>query len=493
MRIVRTLIVSQSKHRKHALAALLILATTALMVCAQIAKHSAAYLTYKEAQPVLEALDEILPPELKGKNPDELAKAWPAWITRRDAEIRARLALGDEDSLVNFLLFGTSYTTQPRITSNEIVEIAQAENRPSATSPTTLAASKLLHARVEDLIQGLVSPRANERLLFARRLIEGKGQDPRTASGRGRLREYLLASVARVLNEQATYARALAAARQLGDPTEEFAERSRLYRSRGLSSDTSLMPNYALEESLKAMRTRRLIEAGSVQRVAIVGPGLDFTDKHDGYDFYPQQTIQPFAIIDTLLRLGLARPDQLQVTTFDLSPRVNDHLERAKLRALNGTGYVVQLPRDPQSDWKPPAIQYWANFGSSIGSPVTPIASPSTLSGLKVRAVQIRPNIASRITPEDLNIVLQRPELPDTKRFDLIIATNILVYYDVFEQSLALLNVERMLRPGGFLLSNNALVELPFSRVHSVDYLTVVYSDRPDDGDHIIWYQRSPD
>ena len=26
----------------------------------------------------------------------------------------------------------------------------------------------------------------------------------------------------------------------------------------------------------------------------------------------------------------------------------------------------------------------------------------------------------------------------------------------------------------------------------SVDYLTVVYSDRPDDGDHIVWYQRSP-
>lgn len=482
------------RHYKRSLAGFSVLSILALSLFAQTSKPRAVYLSYSEARPVLETLEEVLPVELKNKNSSELAAAWPTWITRHDAEIRARLALGDEDSLVNLLLFGTSYTTQPRISSNEIVEIAQAANRPSATPPaTTLAASKLLHARVDDLIQGLVLPRANERLLFARRFVEGKGQDPRTASGRGRLREYLLARVARVLNEQATYARALGAARLLGDPTEEFAERSRLYRNRGLSSDTSLMPNFALEESLKAMRTRRLIEAGSVQRVAIVGPGLDFTDKHDGYDFYPQQTIQPFAIIDTLLRLGLARPDQLQVTTFDLSPRVNDHLERAKQRALNGTGYVVQLPRDPQSDWKPSAIQYWANFGSSIGSPVTPIASPATLSGLKVRAVQIRPNIASRITPEDLNIVLQRPELPDTKRFDLIIATNILVYYDVFEQSLALLNVERMLRPAGFLLSNNALVELPFSRVHSVDYLTVVYSDRPDDGDHIIWYQRLPD
>ncbi len=253
------------------------------------------------------------------------------------------------------------------------------------------------------------------------------------------------------------------------------------------------MPNFGLEESLKAMRDRRLMAAGSVHRVAVVGPGLDFTDKQEGYDFYPQQTIQPFAIIDTLLRLGLARPDALQVTTFDLSPRVNDHLERAKQQAQRGASYVVQLPLDPEAHWKTEATRYWEQFGAEIGRAVTPVAIPSNVSGLKVRAVQIRPAFVSRITAEDLNIVLQRPNLAPAERFDLIIATNIFVYYDNFEQSLAMLNVERMLRPGGFLLSNNALLELPSSRVRSVDYLTVVYSDRPDDGDHIIWYQRSAD
>jgi hypothetical protein len=357
-----------------------------------------------------------------------------------------------------------------------------------------LPVSKVLQARVNDLIQGLVAPGNNERLLFARRLlIERRGHDTRTAAGRTRLSEYLLASVVRVLNEQASYAKVLAGARLLADPTEAFAERSRLYRNRGLSSDTSLLPNFALEESLKAMRTRGFIQAGSVRRVAIIGPGLDFTDKQDGYDFYPQQTIQPFAIIDTLLRLGLARPERLQVTTFDLSPRVNDHLERAKQRAQRGASYVVQLPRDPNAQWKPDAIRYWEQFGDRIGTTATPVAVPSGIAGLKVRAVSIRPTFVSRITPVDLNIVLQRPDLAAAEHFDLIIATNILVYYDTFEQSLALLNVERMLQPGGFLLSNNALLELPFSRVRSVDYLTVVYSDRPDDGDHIIWYQRSPD
>jgi hypothetical protein len=27
--------------------------------------------------------------------------------------------------------------------------------------------------------------------------------------------------------------------------------------------------------------------------------------------------------------------------------------------------------------------------------------------------------------------------------------------------------------------------------MHSVDYETVVYSDRANDGDHIVWYQRA--
>jgi hypothetical protein len=124
---------------------------------------------------------------------------------------------------------------------------------------------------------------------------------------------------------------------------------------------------------------------------------------------------------------------------------------------------------------------------------VTPVAAPAGIGDVKVRAVRVRPAIVAFITPEDTNIVLQRLETPGGQGFDLIIATNILVYYDVFEQSLALANVERMLRPGGLLLSNNALLELPGSHMHSGGYETVAYSDRPGDGDHIVWYQRAPD
>src|SRR5206468_8084995 len=91
--------------------------------------------------------------------------------------------------------------------------------------------------------------------------------------------------------------------------------------------------------------------------------------------------------------------------------------------------------------------------------------------------------IVMTIVPRDLNIVLQRPEpLAPNERFDLIVATNILIYYDVFEQSLALSNVARMLRRGGFVLSNdNPTIILPTTQMDVVGFTHVVYTDQPND------------
>ena len=446
-------------------------------------KPQARFLTYEEARPLLQSFDEVLPAELRGKSAEAQAAVWPAWVKAQDAAVRERLRRGDEDTLVNFLLFGASFTKQPRVTAQEISAQRGAQ--------TQEAFDKMINARIDDLISGLASPGANERLLFLRKLVAGRQlADP---AGRTKLREYILANLQRILREQESYARTLAAARLQGNPGEEFIERSKLYRERGLSLDTTLAPNFAIEEALKAMKARGLwqkwIEAGGLRKVAVIGPGLDFTDKAAGYDFYPEQTIQPFALIDSLLRLGLAKANELQVTAFDLSPRSLDHMARARSRALRGSPYVVQLPHDLQAKWKPELVRYWEAFGDQIGKPAAPAPAPAGLSDLKLRAVRIAPAFVGRVTPVDLNIVHQRMATPQD--FDLIIATNILVYYDVLEQSLALANIESMLRDGGFLLSNNALLELPVSKMKSVDYLTVVYSDRPDDGDHIVWYQRS--
>ena len=73
------------------------------------------------------------------------------------------------------------------------------------------------------------------------------------------------------------------------------------------------------------------------------------------------------------------------------------------------------------------------------------------------------------------------------------VATNVLAYYDVFEQSLALANIARMLRPGGLFVTNNGVFELPPVPLEWKGFTDVAYMQVPDVGetiDRLFWYQR---
>src|SRR4030095_15690159 len=98
------------------LAAWILTSGTEPVSCTQSAAGRASYITYDEARPILEALQEALPAELRPANPQEAGSAWANWVAHHDAEIRGRLAQGDEDSLINLLLFGTCFTSHPPIT-----------------------------------------------------------------------------------------------------------------------------------------------------------------------------------------------------------------------------------------------------------------------------------------------------------------------------------------------------------------------------------------
>jgi len=430
--------------------------------------------SFRDAKPILERLAASLPPELAGKSASELESAWGDWVSRRNHEIRARLERGDEDSVVNFLLFGTTFTTLPRALNSDTIGGRQR--------------AEIVRGRTTDLIVGIASPGGNERLQFVRDVVARRGIDLTTATGRSQVQTYFVELLARVAGETDSYVREIQAVRSKPNGPE-FAVRSSLYRTRGLSSDTSIRPDFAIDRALERLTSMGLIEAASVRRVGVIGPGLDFTDKAEGYDFYPPQTTQPFSVIDSLRRLGLARTNDLRLTTFDLSARVNRHLQAARGRADAGESYVVALPRDRDGRWRSDLIGFWKNFGSRIGAATNlSLAAPD---GVDLRAVRIRPEVVSALDVRDLNIVVERlAPLADVDRFDLVVATNILVYYGVFEQSLALSNIASMLRPGGILLSNNVLVELPTTPLHAIGDSRVIYSDHPDDTDDIVWYRR---
>ena len=426
---------------------------------------------YDDVQQVLASSTDVLPPELTSSDLSARRNAWTNWVMGHDHEIRSRLVRGDEDTIVNWLLFGTSFTRQPSALFD---------------ASLTDGLSRIIGKRTKDLITALASSDQNERIVFARRLLLSQGYKFDTAKERSRLERRLQAEVERVVAERRQYL-LREDAFPTGDVIEQIMVQSTLFRDRGLSLDTSILPSFAIQQALETMSSEGLLPPNSIRRVAVIGPGLDFADKNSGYDFYPVQTLQPFTSIDSLLRLGLAAsPADIELAAFDISPRVNDHIGTLQRRAKTGAPYVLRLPTELSSNWAPALVSYWKSIGDRIGSETVLPRPPEMPKSFGLRGVEVRPQVAARITPVDFNVVTEKWTGPP---FDLVIATNVLVYYDKLDQALAMAGIEGMLRPGGFFLTNNAIVELPSSRLRSVGVLTVRHS--ADKLDHIFWYRRN--
>lgn len=428
-------------------------------------------MTFEQASHVLKALPSNLPVAFRGRSLDQIARLWPQWVEQHDRQVRARLERGDDDSLVNFWLYGTSFTSRPPV-------VVRA-GAPSATF------DDIVTGRLEDLLDGVEAPGDNERLQFTGRTLVARNADPAAAGGRDRARRFLRDARQRMMREFADAERTVASARPGGGGALAAANAT-LFRDRGLSSDTSVISDYGVHVALETIARQRTLAQDSVRRVAIVGPGLDFTNKTDGYDYYPQQTIQPFALIDALRRLGLAAAD-LRVTTFDINTRVNDHLKNAASRAASRSGYVVTLPLDGNEVWADAVLNYWRQWGNAIGDEVATVPPPASAGTVKTRAIRIHSNVVSSIVPRDFNVVVDRRQSEESERFDLIVATNVLLYYDVFEQALSAANVAAMLRPGGLFVTNTAILPTPPLQP-SASYLRVAHT--ADRYDEMFWYQR---
>lgn len=399
--------------------------------------------------------------------------AWDAWIRARDAEVRSRIDRGVEDSISNLILYGTSFTSLPRV---EGVERAASES--GELTPVAIA-------RIHALAVALPSSDKNERVRFVRDFLAHQ------KIAKNSEEKYFTKNLHRFIAEQAAYQKKLQDAATEADPSAVYLARGTLFETRGLSVDTSLLPNFALEETLRAMVRKGVLTPGSMRRIAVIGPGLDFTDKRDGYDFYPLQTLQPFAVLEAVARLDLGKAEDLQVVCLDLNSAVIAHVRKLAERGRGaGQTYNLQLPRDPKAEWGPEAISYWKHFGEILGSPVRALPVPTTLSGVVARAVAIRPQYAARMKAYDVNIVAQTLDFPPGQGFDLMIATNVLVYYDRFQQALAMANIARMLNHGGILLANNVL---PAQHTGDIEYLgrrTTAFTPSGAYGDDVVVYRR---
>jgi hypothetical protein len=390
------------------------------------------FTSFQEAQPALQGTSAAETSEAAGARP-LTAATWPDWVQKHDHEIRLRLVRGEEDTLTNFLRFGLNFTQQPSISNRQLVDYDKDTNvRETAASAMAL-------------------PGENERIAHMRAFVEAEGFSLQSTESASKLKGYLLANLLRMRDEFVQY---------LNQP--QGANPFEIFKDRGISLDTNLWPDFLIDVHFRHLMEAGLLKPGSVKRVAIVGPGLDFTNKEDGSDYYPPQTNQPFAVLDSLFRLGLADPKTVELYTLDISPEVTEHVRHARQQAMAGVPYVLQLPWKAAAPLSPEYrghfIQYWQTLGSSLGETVAPIVVPGAIaSATQTKAVKIRPEIVRRIQAVDLDVVCQRLEMPADKKFDLVIGTNVFLYYGAFDQMLLRSNIALMLKPGGFLLSNDKL------------------------------------
>jgi hypothetical protein len=201
--------------------------------------------------------------------------------------------------------------------------------------------------------------------------------------------------------------------------SKEFDAKPDYYQTRGHSTDTQITANYALWTALSVLKAsqRNL----TLHRVLIVGPGLDIAPRTDLVDRYPPQSYQPYATAQALRDLGLAETPRIECV--DINDRV--------IRFINSFPNRPELKLEFRLPHGDSDFEAWAKSTAS-------------------KLVSIPRNVAQAITAQKLNIVTQRLE----SRYDLIVATNILVYLNDVESLLAVANVESMLAPGGYFIHN---------------------------------------
>jgi hypothetical protein len=219
---------------------------------------------------------------------------------------------------------------------------------------------------------------------------------------------------------------------------------SALYRTRGLSTDTSIDANYVAYLSLATLR--RLEPDRQIRSVLIVGPGLDLAPRTGLIEAGPPQSYQPFAVMDALVATGLSARDALRVTTADINPRVSEWVSR--VRGTQPTlSLVTDIAETAQVRLTDDYREYFANIGRAIGTerPLRGLGS-----GRLGKSIAVAGRVTDGIDAATIDITVERLQA----RYDLIVVTNLFPYLSDPELLLAISNIAVMLNPGGILIHN---------------------------------------
>jgi hypothetical protein len=372
------------------------------------------------------------------------ADAFQQYVERTHRQNRQRVREGDLDHLVFYLLQATRFTTlpaiEPAVSARTLVESLDAPQRSEFLNTSKLEAARVpapVRSRIAAFEKALDKPGEDARLRYFRDLLAEavpKGADLKAALASEYLRAMRFVYQKEFVAQRAEH------------PADAVAD---LYRTRGLSTDTAVEAGYLVHLGLAV--AKGLHPDRRIRRVLIVGPGMDLAPR-TGFREVPPESYQPWAVIDALLSTGFAVLDDLDVTAADINPRVVAHLRRSTTSppTLSLTSEIaakegISFSRDYR--------EYFAGLGARLSTPAAAPGVAETADGHLRKFVRVSPAAAKVLRAEPLDIVTERLT---GAPFDLVIATNILPYFDDQQLALAASNIAAMLAPGGVFLHNEA-------------------------------------
>jgi len=361
-------------------------------------------------------------------------QTFPGYVARLRQTHAERVRTGDLDHLVFYMLQSTSFTSlppiEPALSAKALVE---GRHVPADIPPD-------VRARIAALLPKLQAPGTDPRRRYFGELVAAIEPGAKDHSALLR-REY--ARAMRFVYEKEFVAQRAAA------PAEAVAD---LYRSRGLSTDTAVEAGYLVSIGLGVVKS--LEPNRPVGRVLIVGPGLDLAPRTSLLEVGPPESYQPWAVIDALVTLGLSRLDALQVVAADINPRVVSHLRRARDNPPT-LQLISEIKDDDTVSLSNEFRTYFDELGRGIATSAAPPVAMAPVAGHLRRNVAVGQPAARTLQVQQLDIVVDRLVGGDAA-FDLVIATNILPYFDDVELAMAVSNIASMLAPGGVFLHNEA-------------------------------------
>ena len=396
------------------------------------------------AAPVRIAWRDVAPVQATLRAGGVTEPTFDTYVARVAADNVRRVREGDLDHLIDYLLQSTRITRapaiEPALSARQLVDSLDAERRAAYLRGEAAAAPPVprdVTARIHALLRAAKAPGNDARLTYFGALLDASYTDPQ-ARAAGVAAEYL--RVMRFL-----YQKEFVAQRD-ASPAAAVAE---LYRRRGLSTDTAVEAGYVVHLGLGVLKA---LEPGRrVRRVLIIGPGLDLAPRTGLDESAAPESYQPWAILDSLLSLGLGAPGDLEIVAADINPRVVAHLARVREQAPH-LRVATSLHESPALSLSPEYRDYVDRFGGALttGTGTAP-AARDLGNGQRGKTLAVSAQAASALRATPLDIVTQRL---DGERFDLVVATNILPYFDDPQLALAVANIAAMVTPGGAFLHN---------------------------------------